>query len=217
MNSVSIRITYGIFLLNLFACGSGLNSPNETKVGERKQRQELCKQITFRGKWWSENQLSSLDFNPDNPPEKKAYVQIEQWNASSGLDFPNPDIVDVYCHPNSESNISRLPGIEYSVEARVADYEYIVDSTSEKEIESKFAEVEWTKVLSGRVDARSKLESDSEFLVARIEIRDLIKSSTAGKGEQAWPWFLRISLLSLNPDGSTNQRSEAILELIPAD
>lgn len=173
--------------------------------------------IEVFGWWWSESQLLN-NFDADNPPLKKDYIKLENWNAGGANDYPHPNKVDIICKiKNEKSELMKLQ-VSGKVDFKIASYKELTNLKSEEEVEAKLQSYQWqNEKVVGKTNSIILQPGESKEIIFKdFDLRKILNTYLDSTDDR-WAWKMRILFFIYNEKGQELSQGIKILDLIPAD
>jgi hypothetical protein len=167
-------------------------SSAERKSSEVVNNQVMIQSIEYFGWWWGDEQFDEK-FDLDNPPPKKSYIKLEEWNASQPS-APQPHIIDVVCRIANNSSEAIKISVAATGEFQIESYRVVVTQKSGKSLDEML-----------------------EIKFKGLQIGSLVDLYSNGKNWDFWPWRLRVSISVMSATNMLLAERQSVLNIVPAD
>jgi hypothetical protein len=192
-------------------------SSAERKSSEVVNNQVMIQSIEYFGWWWGDEQFDEK-FDLDNPPPKKSYIKLEEWNASQPS-APQPHIIDVVCRIANNSSEAIKISVAATGEFQIESYRVVVTQNSGKSLDEMLDKKPWVnKQPIGKTLSLNLAPGEvKEIKFKGLQIGSLVDLYSNGKNWDFWPWRLRVSISVMSATNMLLAERQSVLNIVPAD
>jgi hypothetical protein len=185
-----------------------------TPSPEKNDVQAMVKSVELYAWWWSSEQLK-VGFDERNPPPKKTYIKLDQWEDTIKPGIPHPERVDVVCQIENKGNTPLNVVVLATGDWIVApQWQY-----SDKNIDKITDEVAWTEETQ---IGREVIQNLAPGETREVKIKDFNLGKAIryyyddSESNPLWPWKFRVHVYIEKSGGERVSQEQTILPLFPS-